>query len=81
MTHGLKPKGCNKCSKTLRKGLENMPDKPVNVDFKRRVELFERYYNDPDQYHKIFTELGFSYVVDDCDGYCSDCNHKLTCEV
>jgi hypothetical protein len=58
-----------------------MTKKPQDDEFKKRVDLFEHYYNDHDQFHKIFTELGFSYVVDDCDGCCPDCKHKLTCEV
>lgn len=44
-------------------------------------DLFDIYYNDPDQFHKIFTELGYSLVVDNCDGYCPDCEFKSTCEV
>jgi len=58
-----------------------MTDKPEGEKFKKRVELFERYHNDPDQHHKLFTELGFSYIINYCDGNCADCNEKATCEV
>lgn len=58
-----------------------MTDKPTEKNFRKRVELFECYYQDPDQHHKIFTELGFSYIVDDCDGNCLDCKDQATCEV
>ena len=45
--------------------------------FKEVVKEFDRYIHNPDQFHKIFSELGFSYVDDDCDG----CKKKTTCEV
>jgi hypothetical protein len=51
-----------------------MMEKPEDDKFKKRIELFECYYNDPDQHHKIFSEPGFSYMVDDCDGNCPECN-------
>jgi hypothetical protein len=44
-----------------------MVDKQEEDKLIQRIELFERYLNDPDQHHKIFTELGFSYLVDECD--------------
>jgi len=37
--------------------------------------------NDPEQHHKIFTELGFTYVEDGCDGFCPQCKQKLTCDL
>jgi hypothetical protein len=58
-----------------------MRDKPEDEKIKKRIELFDRYHNAPDQYHKIFTELGFSFMVDECDGNCPDCKDKGTCEV
>jgi hypothetical protein len=58
-----------------------MVEKTENEKMKKRIELFERYHNDPDQYHKIFTELGFSYMADDCDGICKDCKENGDCEV
>jgi len=58
-----------------------MTDNPEDDKIKKRIELFDRYHNDPDQYHKIFTEPGFSFMVDECDGNCHDCNDKGTCEV
>jgi ssDNA-specific exonuclease RecJ len=32
--------------------------------FQEVVKEFDRYVHDPDQFHKIFSELGFSYVDD-----------------
>ena len=37
---------------------------------KEMVEKFDEYLHDPDQFHKIFSELGFSYVNDGCTGAC-----------
>jgi len=51
------------------------------MTFKERVEKFEKYCGDPEQYYKIFSELGFSYVDDGCDGYCPECEKKDRCEV
>ena len=47
---------------------------------KERVEKFDKYFHDPDQFHKIFSELGFSYVDDGCNGACDHCEQKDTCE-
>lgn len=58
-----------------------MVDKQEEDKLKKRIELFERYHNDPDQHHKIFTELGFSYMVDECDFNCANCKEQTTCEV
>ena len=49
--------------------------------FKDTVKKFEKYCNDPEQFHEIFTELGFIYVDDGCDGFCPECEQKLECEV
>lgn len=49
--------------------------------FRDTVEKFDQYFNDPKQIHKIFTELGFTYVDDGCDGFCPDCERMLKCEV
>ena len=49
--------------------------------FHKAVEKFEQYYNDPAQHDKIFTELGFTYVDDGCDGFCPECGQKLDCKV
>jgi hypothetical protein len=35
--------------------------------------------NDPEQHHKGFTELGFTYMEDGCDGFCLECDQKMTC--
>ena len=50
------------------------------MDFKEIVKKFDQYYNNPKEFHKIFTELGFSYVDDGCDGYCPECEKKDACE-
>ena len=51
------------------------------MDFKEKVEKFEKYSKDSKEFHKIFTELGFSYVDDGCDGYCPECEKRYDCEV
>ena len=48
--------------------------------FRRRVELFEAYSRDELDYPKIFSELGFTFVDDGCDGYCPECPNQRTCE-
>jgi len=54
------------------------PEKEMG--FKERVKKFSQYYNNPKEFHKIFTELGFSYVNDGCDGFCPECEKKDNCE-
>jgi hypothetical protein len=49
-------------------------------DFQEVVKEFDKYFHDPDQFYKIFSELGFSYVEDDCNGACDHCKRKDTCE-
>ena len=56
----------------------NRPKKEMT--FQERVEKFEEYSKDPEQQYKIFSELGFSYVDDGCDGYCPGCDQKDRCE-
>jgi len=36
---------------------------------------------DPEQYGKIFSELGFTYVDDGCDGECESCEQQSGCTV
>jgi hypothetical protein len=50
------------------------------MTFEERVEKFEKYYADPEQHYKIFSELGFSYVEDGCDGFCPECEQKKNCK-
>ncbi len=50
-------------------------------DCKTFVNRFDEYHNDPEQHHKIFTDLGFAYVEDGCDGFCPECEQMLKCEV
>ncbi len=38
------------------------PKKEKN--FQEVVKEFDKYFHDPDQFYKIFSELGFSYVDD-----------------
>ena len=52
----------------------------LSSEFKNRVKEFEQYFNDPEQFNKIFTELGFTYVDDGCDGFCPECEQMLKCE-
>lgn len=58
-----------------------MKSKKIKYDFKTVVKKFEKYHDDPEQYHKIFTELGFTYAEDGCDGFCPECEQMLKCEV
>lgn len=51
----------------------NLNKEKLQAQFKDRVEKFEQYFNDPEQFHKIFTELGFIYVNDGCDDFCPEC--------
>jgi len=54
------------------------PKKEKN--FQEVVKEFDKYFHDPDQFYKIFSELGFSYVDDGCNGACDHCEQKDTCE-
>lgn len=62
-------------------GVEGGQDQETHQAFLKRVERFECFSQDPEQYHKIFTGLGFAFVDDSCDGYCPDCRRKQTCEI
>lgn len=59
----------------------NLDKEKLRAQFRDTVEKFEQYFNDPEQFHKIFTELGFTYVDDGCDGFCPECEQMLKCEV
>jgi hypothetical protein len=52
----------------------------LSSEFKDRVEKFDKYFNDPEQFNKIFTELGFTYVEDGCDGFCPECEQMTKCK-
>jgi hypothetical protein len=56
-------------------------DGEVTPEFRERVELFERYSRDELEYPKIFSELGFTFIDDGCDGYCPECENQKTCAV
>ena len=58
-----------------------MAKKRPEMTFDERVKKFEEYDRNPEQQYKIFSELGFTYVDDGCDGYCPDCQQKDTCKV
>lgn len=60
---------------------DNFDKDTLSAYFKDRVEKFKEYFNDPEQNHKIFTELGFIYVDDGCDGFCPECEQKNICKV
>lgn len=51
------------------------------LPFKKRVKKFSQYFGDLKQHGKIFSELGFSFVDDGCDGWCPGCEQKSTCTV
>jgi hypothetical protein len=59
----------------------NLDKRKLRAQFKARVEKFEQYFNDPEQFNKIYTELGFAYVEDGCDGFCPECEQMLKCKV
>jgi hypothetical protein len=58
-------------------GEEDDEDSP----FRRRVARFEECSRDELLYPKIFSELGFVYVDDGCDGFCPECENRRTCDV
>lgn len=60
---------------------DNLDKEVLMVYFRATVEKFERYFDDPEQLHKIFSELGFTYIEDGCDGFCPECKQMLKCEV
>ncbi|MFV1975079.1 MAG: hypothetical protein ACC651_04985 [Candidatus Scalindua sp.] len=45
---------------------ESLEKEVLKASFRDTVEKFEQYFNDPEQFNKIFTELGFTYVDDGC---------------
>lgn len=60
---------------------DDLDKEALKVYFRETVEKFERYFDDPEQFHKIFSELGFTYVEDGCDGFCPECEQMIKCEV
>ena len=54
-------------------------EEPEDEVFQDRIDRFEEYSRDEEQYHKIFSELGFVFVEDGCDGYCPKCENRRTC--
>ncbi len=67
--------------KGIIKDNKSIHNENLSSEFKKRVEKFERYYDDPEQHHKIYEELGFMYVDDGCDGFCPECEKMLKCEI
>ena len=55
------------------------PEKELS--FEEKVEKFGEYMHDPEQHGKIFTELGFTFVDDGCEGNCDACEQKADCTV
>lgn len=49
--------------------------------FRAQVEAFNRCAQDKGEFPRIFSELGFTFVDDGCDGTCPDCDREATCEV
>ncbi len=60
---------------------DNLDKEKLRAQFRDTVEEFDQYFNDPEQFNKIFTELGFTYVEDCCDGFCPECEQMMKCEV
>ena len=60
---------------------DDLDKETLKIYFRETVEKFERYFDDPEQFHKIFSELGFTYVEDGCDGFYPECGQMLECEV
>lgn len=60
---------------------KNLDEEAREAYFRDVGEKFEQYFSDPEQYHKIFSELGFTYVDDGCDGFWPECEQMLKCEV
>ncbi len=48
---------------------------------RKRSRKFGQYLHDPDSYGNIFTELGFTYRDEGCDGGCEECDRKNDCTV
>jgi hypothetical protein len=55
------------------------PEKELS--FNEKVEKFGEYVRDPEKHGKIFTELGFTFVDDGCEGDCDNCLTKSDCTV
>lgn len=55
------------------------PEKELS--FNEKVQKFGEYMHDPKQQSKIFTELGFTYVDDGCEGDCAACEQRSDCTV
>ena len=50
------------------------------MSFEEQVKKFTQFYKNPNEFSKIFTELGFSYAKDGCSGNCIPCRKKASCE-
>jgi len=59
-------------------GPDGEPDE--DSEFRRRAELFEADNRDEAKYPKIFSELGFTFIDDGCDGFCPECPNQRTCD-
>ena len=53
------------------------PEKELS--FEETIEKLGKYQHDPKQFNKIFSELGFSYADDGCEGDCYACEKKNGC--
>ncbi len=62
-------------------GPEGEPDGEPSDAFRERVERFERCARDEALYGRLFSELGFTFIDDGCEGYCPDCERRAVCEV
>jgi hypothetical protein len=59
---------------------DNLGKEALKDSFRKKVEKFDQYFNDHEQFHKIFTELCFVYIEDGCDGFCPECEQMTKCE-
>ncbi len=78
----MKPKKTRKPD-SLRGKKKVIPIRPPEKEFSfnEKVEKFGQYIHDSEQYNKIFTELGFTFVDDGCEGDCDNCETKDDCTV
>lgn len=53
-------------------------DDALREYFENQIEKFGQYFNDAEEYPKIFMELGFD---EGCDGFCPECKQKLLCGI
>ncbi len=53
----------------------------IKAYFRERTKRFDEYHDDLEEFHEVFTELGFTSIDDGCDGFCPECKQITTCAV